>query len=165
MIQGMQEAYGILGVPMYASKDQIKKAYRSLCKEYHPDKNQNPYAIQRYLEIQKAYRFLVETEALQIKNNFGEFCRTNKKGKIIGGRSPYYRHEEIVKKAEQAEKKRKEKLEELKKQEERKRQLEKRMQYRKLPSEIEAEKMKKIEMEREAERIAQIIKKLIELNQ
>lgn len=51
----LKRYYDILGLPMGASKDEVKRAYRKLVKLYHPDRNSSPEAQQRFLLIQKAY--------------------------------------------------------------------------------------------------------------
>ena len=33
----MQDPYGVLGIPSTATDDEVKKAYRKLAKQYHPD--------------------------------------------------------------------------------------------------------------------------------
>ena len=46
----------ILGVPTDASVAQVKKAYRKLSREKHPDKNpDNPEAVNEFIQITKAY--------------------------------------------------------------------------------------------------------------
>lgn len=51
--------YEILGVKKEASADEIKKAYRSLAKKFHPDKNpNNKNAEERFKDIQSAYDVL-----------------------------------------------------------------------------------------------------------
>lgn len=63
------EACGILGVPYYADMDMIKKAYRSLCKQYHPDENKSPQAILYYERVQMAYQAIQEyMEAVRLQN-------------------------------------------------------------------------------------------------
>lgn len=54
----VEYALQVLGLPVNASIDMVKKAYRQLCKKYHPDDNQDEYALEAYLLIQAAYEFL-----------------------------------------------------------------------------------------------------------
>jgi hypothetical protein len=52
---------GVLGVSAQAGAAEIKAAYRRLAKQYHPDLNREPGARERFLEIRKAYDFLLKT--------------------------------------------------------------------------------------------------------
>ena len=53
-----QDFYKILGVDKNASDDDIKKAYRTLVKEYHPDLNSSPEAAEKIKLINQAYEVL-----------------------------------------------------------------------------------------------------------
>lgn len=54
--------YASLGVPYYATAEQIKQAYRKLAKLYHPDKNKSPFATASFQKINEAYEVLGKTD-------------------------------------------------------------------------------------------------------
>ena len=55
----VKDHYKTLKVPAQASVEEIKKAYRLLALQYHPDKNNNdPYAVAYFSEIKEAYETL-----------------------------------------------------------------------------------------------------------
>jgi DnaJ-class molecular chaperone len=55
----MADPYSLLGVPRGADEAAIKKAYRKLAKELHPDRNTgNPKAAERFAEVTRAYDLL-----------------------------------------------------------------------------------------------------------
>ncbi|MCP3664387.1 MAG: J domain-containing protein [Gammaproteobacteria bacterium] len=70
---GGRDFYRILGVPRNANTNQIKKAYRKLAKELHPDRNQeNPEADEKFHDIGAAYETLSDTEKRRIYDQHGE---------------------------------------------------------------------------------------------
>ena len=54
--------YAILGVPRTATTAEIKRAYRKLAKQYHPDVNTNPDAAERFRELTNAYDTLTDPD-------------------------------------------------------------------------------------------------------
>ncbi|XP_076358209.1 dnaJ homolog subfamily A member 2-like isoform X1 [Tachypleus tridentatus] len=66
---GDTKLYDLLGVSPNASDSEIKKAYRRLAKEYHPDKN--PQEGERFKEISFAYEVLSDSKKRQIYDNYG----------------------------------------------------------------------------------------------
>ena len=66
-----KDYYDILGVDRDADKDTIKKSYRKLSKEYHPDKNSDPGAEDKFKEISEAYETLSNDEKRVSYDRFG----------------------------------------------------------------------------------------------
>jgi len=68
-----RDYYEILGVPRNASEEQIKSAYRSLAKKYHPDLNRdNPKeAEEKFKELSEAYEVLMDKEKRANYDQFG----------------------------------------------------------------------------------------------
>jgi molecular chaperone DnaJ len=66
-----KDYYEILGVPKGASPDQIKKAYRELALKYHPDRNKDPSATEKFKEINAAYAVLSDPEKKKQYDTYG----------------------------------------------------------------------------------------------
>ena len=58
--------YGTLGVRREADADEIKKAYRRLARELHPDVNPDPQTQERFKEITPAYEVLSDPAKRQM---------------------------------------------------------------------------------------------------
>ena len=66
-----RDYYEVLGVSKDASQEEIKKAYRSLAKKYHPDVSSDPNATEKFAEIQGAYDCLSDPEKKANYDRFG----------------------------------------------------------------------------------------------
>lgn len=66
-----RDYYDILGVPRNASKEDIKRSFRQLARQYHPDVSDSPDAEARFKEINEAYRVLSDDERRAAYDRFG----------------------------------------------------------------------------------------------
>lgn len=66
-----RDYYEVLGLSKGASEDEIKRAYRKLAKQYHPDVNKSPDAETKFKEINEAYSVLSDSEKRSTYDQFG----------------------------------------------------------------------------------------------
>jgi len=68
-----KDYYGILGVPRNATDGEIKKAYRKLAMQYHPDRNpgKEKWANEKFKEINEAYGVLGDPQKRKQYDQFG----------------------------------------------------------------------------------------------
>ncbi|XP_043531693.1 dnaJ homolog subfamily C member 16 isoform X1 [Chiloscyllium plagiosum] len=64
------DPYRSLGVSQTATQAEIKKAYKQLAREWHPDKNKDPKAEEQFIQISKAYEILSNEEK---RSNFDRY--------------------------------------------------------------------------------------------
>jgi molecular chaperone DnaJ len=66
-----RDYYDVLGIRRGASEDDIRKAYRKLAFQYHPDRNTEARASERFKEIQEAYEVLSNRDRRSAYDRFG----------------------------------------------------------------------------------------------
>jgi len=83
-----KDYYQILGVPRNSTNDKIKKAYRKLAMQYHPDRNpeKEEWANDKFKEINEAYAILGDPEK---RSQYDQFGTVGNIGDIFG--SPFTR--------------------------------------------------------------------------
>lgn len=66
-----KDYYSILGLPRDATDEQVKRAFRKLAMEYHPDRNQNSGATEKFKEINEAYEVLSDPQKRSYYDRYG----------------------------------------------------------------------------------------------
>ncbi len=86
-----RDFYSILGVARGATQDEIKKAYRKLARQYHPDVNKAKDAPEKFNEVQQAYDILSDDAKRKQYDQFGRVTEgTGVRGGGGGDRSAHY---------------------------------------------------------------------------
>jgi molecular chaperone DnaJ len=67
----IRDLYEILGLDRNATEDDIRKAYRRLAREYHPDVNPDPAAEARFKEVTGAYEILSDPQKRERYDRYG----------------------------------------------------------------------------------------------
>src|SRR5580692_6907309 len=86
-----KDYYDILGISKTATADEIKKAYRKLALQYHPDRNKTKEAEEKFKEVTKAYEVLSNEEKRRTYDQFGQaaFEQGGPFGGAQGGAGPF----------------------------------------------------------------------------
>jgi molecular chaperone DnaJ len=67
-----KDPYSVLGVPKTATQDEVKKAYRKLAMQYHPDKNKgDKKAEEKFKELSAAYEIIGDVKKRKEHDTFG----------------------------------------------------------------------------------------------
>jgi len=73
----MRDPYEVLGLKHGATEEEVKKAYRTLSRKYHPDANiNNPdkdKALEKFKEVQAAYKSIMDGNTGGSANSYGDF--------------------------------------------------------------------------------------------
>ncbi len=67
-----KDFYSTLGISKSANADEIKKAYRKLALQYHPDQNKSKEALEKFKEISHAYEVLSDREKRHAYDQLGD---------------------------------------------------------------------------------------------
>ena len=83
--------YQILGVTKSSSADEVKRAYRKLALQYHPDRNKSKEAEAKFKEVTKAYEVLSDPQKKQAYDQFGHaaFEQGAGQGPFGGAQGPF----------------------------------------------------------------------------
>ena len=82
-----RDFYEILGIAKGASKDEIKAAYRKMALQYHPDRNKESDAEEKFKEINEAYEVLSNEQKRSAYDQFGHAAFDPSSGPFGGGRT------------------------------------------------------------------------------
>src|SRR5215204_5942183 len=66
-----RDYYEVLGVGRSATEDEIRKAYRRLALQYHPDRNKEAGSAEQFKEVAEAYAILSDTEKRGLYDRYG----------------------------------------------------------------------------------------------
>ncbi|TMS08124.1 DnaJ-like protein subfamily B member 5 [Larimichthys crocea] len=85
-----KDFYKVLGVTPESNEDEIKKAYRKMALKFHPDKNSDADAEDKFKEIAEAYEILTDPKKRGIYDQFGEEGLKN--GMSMAGQGSAFRN-------------------------------------------------------------------------
>ena len=84
-----RDPYEVLGVGRGASDEDVKRAFRRLAQQWHPDVNTEPGADARFKEINEAYQVLSDPQRRQAYDMFGQAGLGSAAGGFGEGYGPF----------------------------------------------------------------------------
>ncbi len=94
-MSSVRDYYQVLEVERAASQEEIKRAYRKLARQYHPDVSQEPDAEARFKEINEAYQVLSDPQKRSTYDRFGRVRPGMGSSRDFGFRNPFDIFEEV----------------------------------------------------------------------
>lgn len=91
-----KDYYATLGVRQDASAEELKRAYRRLAREYHPDVNPDPEAQEKFKEINTAYEVLSDPKKREVVDLGGDPFAPNGGGPGGPGGGPFVGFQDIM---------------------------------------------------------------------
>jgi len=89
MATNKRDYYEVLGVSRSATEDELKKAFRRLAKQYHPDANKEQGAEARFIEVNEAYEVLSDPQKRTAYDRYGHAGVNGMGGMGAGGFSDF----------------------------------------------------------------------------
>jgi molecular chaperone DnaJ len=80
-----RDYYEIMGLSRDASEEEVKRAFRKLALEYHPDRNKSDSAADKFKEINEAYQVLIDAKKRAAYDRFGHAGVTQNGGRGFEG--------------------------------------------------------------------------------
>jgi hypothetical protein len=71
----MMNYFKVLGISETAGRDEVKRAYREMAKEWHPDRNNSERAAEVFILVNEAYEYLIDDERRKIHRLQGATSR------------------------------------------------------------------------------------------
>src|SRR5579883_2858429 len=84
MAANKRDYYEVLGISRNATEDEVKRAFRRLAKQYHPDANKEQGAEARFVEVNEAYEVLSDPQKRAAYDRFGHAGVNNGAGMGAG---------------------------------------------------------------------------------
>jgi molecular chaperone DnaJ len=85
-VSSKRDYYEVLGVSRNATDDEVRRAFRKLARQYHPDVNKDDGAEARFKEINEAYEVLSDQQKRRVYDQFGHAAA---QGFGAGGANPF----------------------------------------------------------------------------
>jgi hypothetical protein len=88
-LRNFKKYYDLLGIPENASENDVRKAYRRMAMQFHPDKNPSPHANERFIQLTEAYEIILGKRDLLVEKSIEKSYEE----RMREARLRYYEHQ------------------------------------------------------------------------